>query len=113
MTHDTTPDTKRLPRATDGADPPTRQPTDPNQTPTEAVITIVATIVATLAGVAPTELDPLYESVDTDVLDALFAQPAPSADGHPVSVEFRYAGYHLQVQPNGQITLLGMTRTTA
>lgn len=58
-------------------------------TPSLAVITVVSNI----TGRDPSELDPLYESIDADALDALF-----TADMSSVSqLTFQYSGYEITV----------------
>lgn len=54
---------------------------------TEAIVTAAGAI----RGERPTELEPLYGSVDPDALERLFAS------GRPVSVTFEYAGLSVSV----------------
>jgi hypothetical protein len=53
----------------------------------------VPELVAHVEGVSPTSLPPLYESIDPDGLDQLFAHRAASS----VGIAFRYAGYTVSV----------------
>ena len=56
----------------------------------------VITAIAAKRGVEPTELPPLYESIDPDALDALFA---PTRTGGPRRgrLEFTYDGHEVVV----------------
>lgn len=63
---------------------------DEDESPSEAVLRSVATI----TGVTAVELDPLYETIDPDALDALFEGNAPA------SVTFFYAGCRVVVEPD-------------
>lgn len=58
-------------------------------TPSVAVVTAVSTVV----GVAPLELDPLYESIDGDALDALFSPDCASGS----RLTFQYSGCEITV----------------
>lgn len=74
----------------------------------EPVSARVINVVAEMVGVDPTELPPLYESIDPDALDALFDQ---SEDGmgpdHPaIEVQFEYADQQVLVQRNGEIEVV-------
>lgn len=52
--------------------------------------------VASVRNTPELELDPLYESVDPDVVDGLFDRPAPE-DSAENSVTFEYAGCRVTV----------------
>ncbi|WP_226481177.1 HalOD1 output domain-containing protein [Natrinema amylolyticum] len=62
----------------------------------ESVSVAVVTAVATHGDADPTELPPLYEWIDPDALDALFA---PTRSGGPRSgrLEFTYDGHAVAV----------------
>ncbi|MFC4437395.1 MULTISPECIES: HalOD1 output domain-containing protein [Natrialbaceae] len=68
----------------------------------------VITAVAEREGVEPTEIEPpkydaLYEVVNPEALDSLFApreNGAHRATGH---VEFDYCGYHIVVTSDGEV----------
>ena len=71
--------------------------------PTEAVVRTVAIA----ADVEPTGIDPIYDSVDPDVLDALVG---PAADGSrsfpiPVTVTFPFAGHDVTVRSDGTVVV--------
>lgn len=53
--------------------------------------------VAEKAGVDPTALPPLHESVDIDALEALF-EPIPHGDDRTGTIRFRYAGFIVTVE---------------
>lgn len=53
--------------------------------------------VATLEGVDPVELPPLFDAVDPDALEAVFAT-TPSGTRRCGSVAFTYAGYRVRVE---------------
>ncbi len=64
-----------------------------------ALSTAVVRAVADREGVDPIELDePLYEVIDSEALDELFA----SGDG---SVTFEYYGYEVTAHSDGQVDL--------
>ncbi|MFC6823926.1 HalOD1 output domain-containing protein [Halopelagius fulvigenes] len=61
----------------------------------------VVKVVADLEGVHPTELTTAYDRVD-GVLDHLFSNP-PSPEAR-MRVQFRYEGYRITVEQNGNAT---------
>lgn len=62
----------------------------------------IAEQIADVKGVSTDELDPLYETVDTDALDLLFrtASDREAEIGH---VQFLYEGYTITVSSTGNI----------
>jgi len=58
--------------------------------------------IASIEGVAPEELEPLYDAIDTDALDELVR----SADSQHVTVEFEYGEYTVRVEGPEEITVL-------
>lgn len=60
----------------------------------------VVRTVADAAGVAPTNIDPLYEHVDPDGLNALVR-----SNGDDVAVSFVMEGYEVTVHGDGRVTL--------
>lgn len=62
---------------------------------------VVVELVATVTGRDPTDLDPLYEAVDSDAVDALF-EPA---DEDEVTVTFTYSEYTVQVM-SGELVVV-------
>lgn len=72
---------------------------DADERPSELLVTAVADAV----GTDPLELDPLFRTVDPDVLDEFVgAGGLPDVDGQ---VSFTYEGYHVTVYPSGLIEL--------
>ena len=57
--------------------------------------------VANANGVDPTDLAPLYETVDPEALDALFA------DGSAGAIKFTYEGHDVVVRGDGPATVDG------
>jgi hypothetical protein len=78
------------------AGPENRRPFDADATASEAVVAAVAD----RAGVDRTDLPPLFEAVDPDALDALFA------DRRPGRVAFEYAGYEVTVCGRDQLAVI-------
>jgi hypothetical protein len=71
-------------------------------TPTAAVLLAVSAV----EGVRPTEMEPIYESVDPGALNTLLEGPAVIGDAGTISIEFRYLGYRVRVRNSGSITIL-------
>lgn len=53
--------------------------------------------VADEVGTEPTQLEPLYSSIDPDALDTLFADSTGATGSGVVELTFRYAGYRIVV----------------
>ncbi|WP_458207937.1 HalOD1 output domain-containing protein [Haladaptatus sp. NG-SE-30] len=73
----------------------------PGEQRSEAVVRTVATATA----VDPTELDPLYESIDPDALDALFYPDSPGRARADNVVQFDYSGFTVVVKETGIVEL--------
>lgn len=72
-----------------------------NRAPSTAVVEAVAD----REGVDPTELEvPLYEVVEPEALDDL-ASGTAQTDENPVTVEFTYYGYDVEVSSEGGVRL--------
>ncbi|WP_227380787.1 HalOD1 output domain-containing protein [Haladaptatus halobius] len=85
------------PTNTNNGSPPTASP--------RSLSTNVLTAVADAKGQSPVDLEPLYQVINPEALDALFA---PRADGTPRthgSVSFQYAGYWVTVSTEGAVEL--------
>lgn len=65
----------------------------------------VVTAVATTKETEPTDLDPLYEVIDPDALDALYGRGGMERAGSPDRVEFTYAGCDVVVAGDGSVTV--------
>jgi Halobacterial output domain 1 len=82
--------------------------TTPHQTPTNHAIPLTERVVAAIADANNTsvnDLPPLYEVVNPDALDNLFARTSAGnirSDGH---VTFMYAGYEVTVTHNEVIDI--------
>ncbi|WP_227131454.1 HalOD1 output domain-containing protein [Halorubellus salinus] len=61
--------------------------------------------VASLLNVDSLELPPLYESVDPDALDALFAEPDGLSGTRTGTLSFAYAGCTVFVDGDGSVTV--------
>ena len=77
----------------------------PNQTvslsPSESVNEAVVQTIATLENVDPTEIEPLYDSIDPDALEALIERG--SRHQSETAVEFDYSGYRVRVSTTGEL----------
>lgn len=67
----------------------------------ESLISGLVEAVAWVKGVEPTELDPLYDVVDTEALERLYR---PAAEKRP-RVSFSYAGCDVQIEPDTTVTV--------
>lgn len=63
----------------------------------------VVQAVAAAKGVDPMQLQPLYDVVDLDALDALFQRTADGAPATTGSVRFEYAGKTVVVHSDGSV----------
>ena len=68
-----------------------------NQTVSETVVSTVAEFI----GSEPTSIDPLYDTVDPDALDALFDGDRTVSDCAPSRVAFTYCGCDVVVTADG------------
>jgi len=69
----------------------------------ERLSSAIITAVATVAGTEPTELEPLYDCVDPDAVDALFrplSEDRPRSDG---CLSFSLNEYEVTVYGHGEI----------
>lgn len=73
----------------------------------ESVATTVVSAVADAKGVDPLDLDPLYDVVDGDALEAMFAARDGSSD---LEVRFSMAGCEVVVRAGGSVTVTPPTR---
>ncbi|WP_049889298.1 HalOD1 output domain-containing protein [Natronolimnohabitans innermongolicus] len=69
-----------------------------------ASVTVV-TAVASLSGVGPLELEPLYEAVDPDALDALVRHTHRVEDTGTHELWFSYEGYDVGVRSDGRVEI--------
>jgi hypothetical protein len=68
----------------------------------EAPSTKVVSAIAEAKGVDPLELDPLYDYVDTDALDAIFSQADASSS---LELRFSVADYQVVVSGAGEVAV--------
>jgi len=68
----------------------------------EGVSVAIIREIASIEGVAPEELEPLYDAIDTDALDELVRRP----DSQHVTVEFEYGEYTVRVEGPDEITVV-------
>lgn len=68
---------------------------DPESTPVHAIVTAVADATDT----DPQDLPPLYDVVDPDALNSLFARPATTVR----RVRLEYAGHEVVVRGSGEV----------
>lgn len=64
----------------------------------------VVTAVAALAGTSPIELEPLYEAIEPDALDALVDHARRDGAGTH-ELWFRYEGYDVGVWSDGEVRI--------
>ncbi|WP_233265006.1 HalOD1 output domain-containing protein [Halomarina oriensis] len=72
----------------------------------EAASTAVVDAVASAEGVPPRRLEPLYDTIDPDALDALVTDDAS------VDVRFEYEWYTVRVHGEGRLELQSNVATT-
>lgn len=71
----------------------------------DELTTVIAAAIADAAEVAPTELPPLFESIDTDALAELFSRET----GADLVVGFRVDGWNVFVGGDGQVRVCDAT----
>lgn len=71
--------------------------------PRPSVSKRVVEAVAEKADTTPLDLEPLYHTIDPELLDGLFTDHAPSRSHSINYVEFRYAGYRVTVSQDGSL----------
>lgn len=62
--------------------------------------------VADEMGTEPTQLEPLFSSIDPDALDKLFDDRTGAADRGVVELTFRYAGYRIVVAQDRSVEVV-------
>lgn len=71
-------------------------------TTSDSPSTAVVTAVAEAAGTDPVAIEPLYEAIDPDALDALVAPPTALGTAPSATIEFVYQDYRVRVGANGR-----------
>ncbi|GAA0250177.1 HalOD1 output domain-containing protein [Haladaptatus pallidirubidus] len=83
--------------------------TNPHDEPPDAsphsLSTRVLTAVADAKECTPDDLEPLYNVVNPEALDELFAPQADGTTRADGSVSFQYAGYRVTVSSEGNVSL--------
>ncbi|WP_458204795.1 HalOD1 output domain-containing protein [Haladaptatus sp. NG-SE-30] len=69
----------------------------------EPVAETVIETISEVSGTDPTEIPPLYESIDPDALDDLFDRSSP--ESVPIRVRFQHDGYEVVVEREGTVTV--------
>jgi hypothetical protein len=83
------------------------------ETESDLITQTIVEAVADAKGVGPTDLEPLYNVLDTDALDSLF-HSRPRVDALTVgSVQFTYEGFDVEVTAGGDVTLEETTDVAA
>ena len=80
-------------------------------TGTRKPTTAVVEALATAAGIAVTDMNPLYEAIDTDALDQLFADHRGAADATAV-LGFQVDTWNVFVRADGKIRVCDATEPT-
>lgn len=81
-------------------------------TTTKSLSYEVIAAVAEQEGVQPTEIEPpeydaLYEAINPEALDSLFAPRENGATRTTGRVEFNYCGYHVIITSDGEVEIAG------
>ena len=67
--------------------------------------TAVIEAIAKESGRDPTELEPLYESIDPEALDQLIRSNGANPHDHTLTVSFSFCGYAVVIQSGGLVKL--------
>lgn len=90
-------------------DEPSAEDPDPTvrtrYTVDEPPSTVIATAIAILQDAPPVELDPLYETVDPDALDAVLGDPYVDESESALRVTFTVSDCHVIAHSDGRITV--------
>lgn len=75
------------------------------ETESELVTQTIVEAVADAKGVGPTDLEPLYNVLDTDALNSLF-HSRPRVDALSAGrIQFTYEGFDVEVTASGEVTV--------
>ena len=75
--------------------------------PTEAVVRTVAIA----ADAEPTEIEPIFRSIDPDALDALVGSAGDGSRSAPVTVSFSFVGHDVTVGSDGTVEVWPPSKT--
>lgn len=67
--------------------------------------------VAVAENCPPTEVDPLYDHVDPDALDAMMQSKGAVGSGNITTVVFRFGEYEITVHSDGEIVVVPIGAT--
>lgn len=70
----------------------------------------VISAVAAASGADPLDLDPLYEAIDPDALDALYRRDGRERENTPERLEFIYSGCGVVVAGDGSVSVTDAAR---
>ena len=73
--------------------------------PTQPTAAIVEALSAA-TGTSPLDLPPLYDAVDPDALNRLFAHATRTDLGEPLSIEFTADGWGVVVSTDGEVRII-------
>ncbi len=90
-------------------DHPTITQTPPSHHDVLSPSELVVRAVSDTLGAAPTEIPPLFETLDPDALDALIEHATDTA----VTIAFEYAGLQVTVDADGTVSVDGDRTATA
>lgn len=77
-----------------------------------SISTTVVVAMARASETEPNDLPPLYEAVDPDALDAVFAAQGDQSRRTGVTVTFPYAGHEVSVRGDGEICVYERPEST-
>lgn len=69
---------------------------------------VVETVATALDG-SPARIDPLYDAIDPDALDALFVRPRTAAPSTVTRLTFEYSGFSVTVTGDGTVAVVPLT----
>ena len=82
---------------------------EPGDRPSESVVTAIAS----LTDASPMELEPLYDAIEPDALDAMFDHAQETDTPGEQRLTFAYAGFEVSVTGDGSIELATLSSAVA
>lgn len=70
--------------------------------------TVLIETIADVTDRTPTEMEPLYDSVDPDALDALLKNDGTAHLAQALSISFTFEGFHVTLRSDGHLELIEM-----
>lgn len=77
----------------------------PDSSPDGSLSAAIVEAVADREDCNPTEIEPLYDAINPDALNALFFDSAQSSSRINGEISFEYCGYLINVTSDGRITI--------